>query len=106
MHRVFERHDIRCTSGGNFSQAVANHCVRHDAPGFHKLRQSIFNREQCRLGVISAVDQRIIAVCGKNHLEQASLKIRLRQSVAAIHSIPKNGVRAIQLRGHASLCEP
>ena len=70
-HRVFERNDIGCAGGGNFSQAVPNHRVRRDAPGFQKLRQSILDCKQRRLGVVGAIDQRIIAVAGKNHLEQA-----------------------------------
>ena len=64
----------------NLSQAVPDHCVRRDAPGFHKLGQGIFDRKQRRLRVIGAVDQRVIAVLGKNHLEQAALKMRLRQA--------------------------
>ena len=102
-HGVFERHDIRCTGSDEFSQAMPDHRIRRDAPGFHELCEGIFNGKQRGLGVVGAVDQRRITVLGKNYVEQTVLKIRFRQSMTAIHGIPKNGVRAIKLRGHAGM---
>jgi len=81
--------------GGDFPQTVADRCVRQDAPGFDELRQSILDRKQRRLGVVSAVDQRIIAFRSKNHLEQVLLKMGRYQITTPIHGIPKNGICAI-----------
>ena len=94
-HRIFERNDIRRKSSGDFSQAVPDHCGGLDAPGFQKFCQGILNSKQRRLGVVGAVNQRSIAVCSKNHLAQALLKIWLRQRMTLIHGIPENGMRAI-----------
>ncbi len=102
-HCVFKRHDARYTSGDKFSQAVPDHRVRRNAPGFNKFGQGIFDCEQRGLRVIRTVDQRVLAIRSKNHLEQTPLKMRLRQGMTAIHGIPKNGMRTIQLRSHAGM---
>ena len=94
-HRVFERNDVRRASGSNFSQAVPDHCVWHDAPGFHKFGQGILDRKQRRLGVVGAVDQRIIAVPAKITSSKPCSRYGSAKRMTTIHGIPKNGVRAI-----------
>ena len=51
----------------------------------------------------SAEDERLIAVAIKNHIEQALLEVRLRQSMAMIQGISKNRMRVVEICGHAGI---
>ncbi len=84
-----------------FTDAVADHCLRHDAVAHPPLGQGIFDRERRRLHDRSG--QQRFRIVGKNTFAQVESEFRAQGVGAIIERHPEGGLRFIQVAPHARI---
>ncbi len=100
LQAIFQTEHPGKTGRHIFTDAVAHHGGRFNAPGTPQLRQRIFNREQRRLGIGGVIQRRFFTRFRVQHLQQRLIKQRVQNLRALIQRGPESRLRFVQLPPH------